>query len=347
VELTSRKSLPVRLVKHLTADFQQLLGHVEPIAVRRIWMSRHPYSCVFRVDFSSSNDPHAIFLKCPDSPEPPVKQLRWAERFKEEFRVLERLWQQFGEAADIGVVRPLNFYPEFSTLATVAAPGMRLRRLLKSSLSRSGTSNSGYGEVQQYLVLAGQWLRQFHNLTAEPEQPIDSDALLEYCEDRLVALQHGTRPSLPPHIARQILSRLERIAVDSGPVQMAGCHGDFMSHNIMVHEGQMRVLDFTMYEEGPVIYDPCSLWSELEIMKHEARANKDHLAFLQHTFLKAYGPQVSPDQPLFKAIHVRHLLVALCKTVMPTRSGLLSQLSMRRRADIYRHQLRSFAASGS
>jgi hypothetical protein len=347
VELTARKSLPSGLLAQIPADIERRLDYTGPTTVKRVWMKRHPYSCIFRVDCDTSDGELSIFLKCNDSSEPPLKQLRWAERFEAEFRILEALWSEFGDGNDIGVVRPLKFYSEYSTLATVGAAGERLRKYLREQIPALRSLASTPDDALQYMRRCGRWLRRFHKVTAVEPRPFDADELLEYCEDRLVMLQQNPRINLDARLASQVIDRLAATAGGATGLiaPMAGCHGDFMSHNIMVQPRRMRVLDFTMYEINSTYYDACGFWSELELMKQRPRAPTQHLSRLQAAFLESYG-EANPEDPLFMAIHIRYLLVAFCRVAEPGHSGILPRLSDWHAARKFHDRIRHYAVSG-
>jgi hypothetical protein len=287
-----------------------------------------------------------VYLKCGNTAGPLLKQLRSHERLQAEFAILQQLWPSYGEDSLLGVAQPLNYYPEFFTLATLEVPGIRLRRLVRQSVSSSSRPSKAANPIH-YMALCGTWLQSFQTLTSDSHHPFAADELVEYCEERLSELTL-VRPALfSANVATQIIARLARELQSHGnsQVPLAGCHGDFMTHNVMVHNGSMRVIDFTMFELNSIHYDACSLWSEFELKKLDVRANTHLLSEMQDAFLAAYQ-WLEPQDPLFRMIHIRHLIVHAHALTFNRSKGLMRQLYNRRIVRLCLNRLQQFIRTG-
>lgn len=70
------------------------------------------------------------------------------------------------------------------------------------------------------------------------------------------------------------------LAADCDRLPRVYCHRDFMSRNLMVHKGELRLIDYQDARMGPYTYDPASLLrdSSLDLDEGLVEEMSDHLA---------------------------------------------------------------------
>lgn len=327
---------PAELLCAVLGDLAVRLGRDVARRPDAVHLIANPYSRVFRIDVESRGDPLRIFLKMPRVR--PDNRGRVAASLQNEFDALVLLEQRFGAEPRFGVVKPLGLYAEHHALATLEAPGA----LLRSELASVSTWLVGSGRREQLRELVrgcGRWLRQFHALTARPDALFDLTEIIGYCTARLDALVRRSPAVAPAAAAIRRCIEADARSLRGVECPIAGRHNDFAAHNIFVSDGGTTVLDFYMFDYGPIHYDVCSFWMDLEFMKSDPRYRSSFLSTLQRDFLSAYDG-LDDQEPLFELVKRRYLVNRMLNAMLRSRSRSISGVGSRLEAKTCERVLR-------
>lgn len=310
---------------------------------RRIVAHRaHPYSDVFRMEFRSDARSVQTYIKIPKPPDPAHDDT--LSRLSTEFEVLSRLSRHFDSHPDLGVVSPVGFYPEHHALCTIAAPGDRLSDHI-TSLQNWKHPIDHLNNLHDWCARSGKWLAEFHSVTAAGSQRIDREEIIGYCRNRIAFIR--ARASASPIGRRdgdRIMKALENVLDDaqSRGTPHAGRHNDFAGHNIIVAPERLNVLDFYLYDIGPVQYDLFNFWCNLEALKVDPRYPDRMLGSLQNTFLSAYHLDFD-NEPLIQALKLRHDILRLATiAARGHQKSWLARIAYKRQAAHHRERVFEF-----
>lgn len=306
-------ALPRGLADTLLADatrFFELDALPELTQLRTI---RNPYSDVHIVEISRGDFRRRVYIKIPRSDFQGTAVLK--ARLTTEYEIMRTLSAAGPRDGTHGVAIPLGCYPEYPALATLEAGTRTLRmqyRAWARLLSLPGSRRALLAQVSD----CGAWLRAFQERTFKENAPFDLDALRTYCGlrlDRLLAKQGFEFPiELAAGVRRAIDT--EGPALHATPVRIVGRHNDFASHNILVDQGKIRLIDFSMFDYGPDAYDPCNFWLDIEVLKLDPSYAGKFLSALQAQFLEAYSG-LSEDTPAFRLARCRYTLNRLVTSI--------------------------------
>ncbi|WP_332671497.1 aminoglycoside phosphotransferase family protein [Aromatoleum sp.] len=292
-----------------------------------IHLIANPYSRVFRIEVDSGRNGLRVFLKMPRVRHD--NRQRVAAALRNEFDALTFLEGRFGPGTGLGVVSPLGLYSEYHALATLEAPGASLRSELASASAWLVGRQRGQ-RMRELVRSCGRWLRQFHALTTQPSASFDVGELAEYCGERLDTLARRAASTSAGNAVAEIARRIELHArrLRGAECLMAGRHNDFAAHNIFVSDTGTTVLDFYMFDYGPIHYDVCSFWMDLEFMKFDPRYRSSFLSTLQSDFLAAYDG-LDGQEPLFELVKGRYLVNRMLNATGRGRSRSISGIGSR------------------
>lgn len=318
---------PTELVRAVLGDLALRLGREVSDRPGPVHLIANPYSRVFRIDVESHSDPLRVFLKMPRVR--PDNCHKVAASLRNEFDALTLLDGRFGSSAGLGVVTPLGLYAEHHALATLEAPGVPLRSELASA-SVWLVRGERRERLSELVRGCGRWLRQFHALTTRPSGSFDAGELAEYCAERLGRLARSASSTTSGNAAIALARRLtaEIHGLREVECPFAGRHNDFAPHNIFVSDIGTTVLDFYMFDYGPVHYDVCSFWMDLEFMKFNPRYRSSFLSTLQRDFLAAYDG-LDEREPLFGLVKRRYLVNRMLNATLRGRLRSISGLRAR------------------
>lgn len=297
------------LIPLLQVDLRQRLCGETDLLVQYAKALHNPYSDVYVYDVVGAAAPQRLYVKVPHrGGEDDSRALR---RLESEFDILQRLQGSCtanSEDARFGTVIPLNLYPQIPALATFEASPGTLREHYQRSL-RHRWRRCSIGELTQEITHCGLWLRGFQNETAAGSGAFDVQALLDYVEIRLRALVEDTTVDFSQQLADLIRQRLTSIGrrITAASHKICGRHNDFASHNILVQNGRVWVIDFSMYDTGSSAFDPAYFWMDLELLKYDPSYSKSVITLLQDRFLHAYGG-IRPEDAAFQLVRCQYLL---------------------------------------
>lgn len=302
-------SVAASLIPLLQTDLaQRLRAGADPL-VRYAKTLHNPYSDVHVYDVVEGASPQRLYVKVPH-PGRDGGSLA-LKRLESEFGILQRLSESSAppSAADrFGTVTPLNLYPEIPALATFEASPGTLREHYRRSLRHLWRRGS-IDDLTQEVTHCGLWLRDFQRQTAAGTGAFDVQALLDYVTVRLRALVDDASLDFPQQLADLISQRVVSLGQSITPSshRICGRHNDFASHNILVKNGRVWVIDFSMYDTGSSTFDPTYFWLDLEMLKHDPSYTSSAIDQLQDRFLQAYGG-IRTEDAAFQLVRCQYSL---------------------------------------
>lgn len=174
--------------------------------------------------------------------------------------------------AEFNVVRPLDFFPEFSAWATERVEGEELGRLLRRPSLRS----NGVMLVKD----CGRFLRRWHEARAQGDAGADyASSFLNECRIHLARLQcNGVEDAKRVRVRKEFESAVERLA---GSVPACLTPKDFNVRNIVVREGRIFLMEVTEPRIKAVYEDIAAFLNSLTML-------------FWHTLWMFFGAQPSP-----------------------------------------------------
>src|SRR5437588_8895588 len=98
-----------------------------------------------------------------------------------ECKNLERVYQAFSESRLPGVPRPLGDYSALGAVVSEKIQGVPLQSMMMKAALLPGYDDNT--SLREAAARAGEWLRNFHRLTAGPTQVFDAQQLLSELEN--------------------------------------------------------------------------------------------------------------------------------------------------------------------
>lgn len=339
----SHDSIPLDLLDSVTKDVTVFFGSHQSVRVIRTVLIRNPYSDVFQLSFRTGSATCRAYLKIPHLT--PANQGKLQDRLRTEFEVMRTLTSVWSSNGPYGVVAPIAFYPDIPAIVTLEAVGRPLRERYRTTARRIGLP-APRAALKACVRHCGVWLREFQQITATHTGPFDTEELLTYSQARIDLLTKDPRAGFSDALGKQLIATIRTIAAaELTATPSAGRHNDFASHNILSRGGDVRVIDFSMFDNGATAYDPCNFWLELEMLKYDWTYSRSFLDELQSIFLRAYG-NTRPDEAAFSLARVRYSLNRLL-TALSSSDGWRPDARYRRRAaEVSRDWLVHFARNG-
>lgn len=304
-----------RFLRHLLADLRSVLGLSSTPSISQAYLITPRFSSVFKITLASTNGPLTIYLKLPRINKNNPEEAK--TRIRTEYDTMSLLHSKQTDVR-YGVARPLIFYRDPPALVTLQAAGQSLAAYLSGGLSWAAKINHQRKKAA-FLALerCAEWLNSFQEITKlNAPSEYDGTELLKYIHRRLILLEQADGNAYPERFRDKVMAHLESSlsnACKEGLV-LAGRHNDFASHNIIMDDKRLSVIDFTMFDYGPVQCDASSLWFELEIMKSDPRYPKDSVTTMQQIFLDTYG-RSKIDNGVFAVALTRHVVLRLLGSI--------------------------------
>lgn len=197
-----------------------------------------PWSTLYFLKVQATGVNHDLVTKIVHFPDQPTAEVSWQSeelliRGRREFETMRRVFAHFTRQPDplLSAVCPRAYLPQLNAVVMDFAAGTPLYN--RSLDLRHWLTASGRRQAEQWMQLAGRWLRWFHRLSLEgaPSDrcftPADTFKALLKIVDNLSTL--GVNPTIWPGWS-QTLAALEQIT----PHQQVWTHGDFHLRNVLV-----------------------------------------------------------------------------------------------------------------
>lgn len=341
MNMAASASLPFDLAPVIENDVQRFMGLAERPHITATERIANPYSDVYRITLASPAGTRCAYLKVPHHTTQNEAVLK--TRLKTEYEVMHTLANRWAADSQFGVIEPIAFYPEQPALLTNEATGRPLRARYRTTARLVGLA-APRKELIEGVRGCGQWLSAFQQATACGTAPFDVDSLIAYCEVRIRLLLEDATSGFSPDLAEKLMEQLHFFHSKPHLAQTLVCgrHNDFASHNIISNETTIRVIDFSMYDQGSAAYDLCNFWLELEMLKYDWTYSRDFLSELQRAFLEGFD-DVDLGAPAFALARVRYSLNRLL-TALSDRGRWRPDTRYRRRAaEVSLDWLRAFS----
>jgi hypothetical protein len=221
-----------------------------------------------------------------------------------EFGNLERVYEQFSRNDLPGVPRPIG---DFSALGAVVAE--KIQGLPLQSMMMKAALLPGYDDnrtLRDAAAKAGEWLRNFHRLTADAQQMFDPQQLLSEIETLCLNCR-GV--GLDDEAIQMILTGARNsLAKSKKSIPSSAVLNDFTPLNIAVTEDGVGVCDYgKMSTHGVSFNDAARFLASVEALEKYPFCNREITGKVQDSFIEAYG--VGPaDQAILRVLKMRTLL---------------------------------------
>jgi hypothetical protein len=158
---------------------------------------------------------------------------------------------------------------------------------------------------------AGEWLRNFHKVTADMPEPFDADELLSQLESLCVNCRgEGLDDAAIRTIltgATHLLSRAKKTLPSSAVLN------DFTPLNVAVSENGIGITDYAkMTRRGSSFHDVAVFMASVEALEKYPFCNRTITAQVQDAFLEAYGASPS-EQAILRVLKMKVLLSMFAK----------------------------------
>jgi hypothetical protein len=284
-----------------------------------------PYSVVSRVELDCDGAAKVVY----------VKRMKPGDvsrsRLLAEHQILEQLFEHFRGHESFGVARPIGVFPEEFTLVTEEAPGTSLTNLITRSAKRFMLDGQ-QTTLARHCAAAGAWLREFQSLTYRDSGAFDIEALVQYCDLRLDALDAAGSRGLSGGFKEKFRAYLRATHERARSVlnRIVGRHNDFSPHHIFVSGGRISVIDFGFFDHGSHLYDVCRFWFQLESLKLNPLCRASAVERFQDGFFAGYGASRDACGPGFDMVASRYFVTQLATlAARPARAGIRGWMDRR------------------
>ena len=341
-----------------TSQFRPVLAKLEAggrqyfgpsfVGVAPVRALDRPFSTILeiRVKVQAGTDNAFVkILKPRANTEAEIESMR--QNVVKDFEMTSRVHQGLSRYPGLTAVRPIACFPEDLAIVTEQAVGKTLAELLTQA---AGWPNP---HARQRLVRtvrqAGTWIRAAQAALPQ-DREIAIDTVKTYFDRRLTDME-ARGPMRLTRAGRVALERhrdrlIELALMDQGThigFPAVWIHADFCPENVIVRDGRMTVLDFTMAKAGTIYHDVSHLYLWIESMTAKPWFRRRITALLQAELLDAFEPGLTPDRPLFALTLLQHVLCHLVEIQSGGRSRIARLYAARLHA---RHRQWLAAAAG-
>ncbi|MCB9501803.1 MAG: hypothetical protein H6696_07670 [Deferribacteres bacterium] len=311
--------------------------------VRKIW---RPYSRVYRIQAGANGSTRYFWVKMFKMPEGfKEKADKYLSRLKTEFDITQKLQAAFVDTAEMGVISPLAFFPQFGAVVTWESKGQPLSDLIDRN-ARLWSKDANDSLLLDYAHKCGQALARMQQFTLHDTE-YDPFELIEYADIRLQRLVKNKRAPFSEAQRKQVLTFLEReiphVSIEERRV--CGVHSDFAAFNVLAADGHITLTDFTSFKTGSSYVDLTYFYQRLGGFLHKPIFRENFIRQLQQEFLSGYGISGIEHHRMFTLSLVRHTINNFSSLARNRRGGLGKiplphvQLFHRRIFHIYREWL--------
>jgi hypothetical protein len=287
------------------------LLHFESASVqmerRRVFV--RPFSQVLEVEIEVEGRAIGAFVKILKPRSDGAQELEATRRnIAREFEVTTRVHGGFAPHAGLSTARPIACYPELLAMVTERVDGVSLQRLL--ARARGFPSEAAVERLSATMGRVGAWLKTFQALEG-PDGHVSLDQMRGYLDKRLQPLADGhvigaeTRVRLLRYfddLARTVpLSDLEAVPV----------HADFTPENVVIRDGDVSVLDFTMAKRGARYLDLSHMFMHVDLLKAKPWFRSAVIDALTRALVGGFDPLLRTGHPLFQLLLLQHVVCHL------------------------------------
>ncbi|PYY22674.1 MAG: hypothetical protein DMG62_12500 [Acidobacteria bacterium] len=221
-----------------------------------------------------------------------------------EYTNLERVYKAFTEHELPGVPRPLGNFSALNAVVSEKIQGVPLQSMMMKAALLPGYDDNR--SLREAAVKAGEWLRNFHQLTAGPTQVFDPQQLLAELQTLCLNCRGE---GLDNEAIQMILTGAQNsLAKSRKSISTSAVLKDFTPLSIVVTENGVGVSDYgKMSDQGISFNDAATFLASVEALEKYPFCNRDITGRVQESFLQAYGAS-GADQAILRVLKMRALL---------------------------------------
>ena len=221
-----------------------------------------------------------------------------------EYTNLEQVYEQFVQHDLAGVPRPLGNFSALGAVVTEKIPGLPLQSMMMKAALLPGYDD--HRSLRDAASKAGDWLRNFHTLTADAPQIFDPQQLLADLENLCVNCRGA---GLDDDAIQMILTGAQNsLSKAKHSIPTSAVLNDFTPLNISVTEEGIAICDYgKMTMRGASYTDAARFLAAVEALEKYPFCNRDMTGRVQDAFLEAYNVSAA-DQAVLRVMKMRTLL---------------------------------------
>ena len=221
-----------------------------------------------------------------------------------EYNNLERVYTAFSENQLAGVPRPLGNFSAQGAVVSEKIQGVPLQSMMMKAALLPGYDDNT--SLREAAARAGEWLRNFHKLTAGPTQVFDAQQLLSELENLCLSCRGE---GLDNDAIQKILTGAKiSLGKARKSIPSSAVLKDFTPLSIVVTENGVGVSDYgKMSDHGISFSDAATFLASVEALEKYPFCNRDITGRVQESFLEAYGAS-GADQAVLSVLKMRALL---------------------------------------
>ena len=221
-----------------------------------------------------------------------------------EYNNLERVHTAFAQHELPGVPRPLGNFSALGAVVSEKIQGVPLQSMMMKAALLPGYDDNT--SLRDAAARAGEWLRNFHRLTAGPTQVFDGQQLLSELESLCLNCRGE---GLDNEAIQMILTGAQNsLAKTRKSIQSSAVLKDFTPLSIVVTENGVGVCDYgKMSDEGISFNDAATFLASVEALEKYPFCNREITGRVQESFIQAYGASRA-DEALLRVLKMRALL---------------------------------------
>jgi hypothetical protein len=297
------------------------------VAVAPVRELDRPFSTILeiRVEAQATTDNAFVkILKPRANTEAEIESMR--QNVVKDFEMTTRVHQGLSPYPGLTAVRPIACFPEDLAIVTEQAAGKTLAELLTQAAG--WPSPHARERLVRTVRQAGAWIRAAQAALPQ-DRGIGIDTVRAYFDRRLAEME-ARGPMQLTRAGRIALERyrdrlIELALMDQGTrtgFPAVWIHADFCPENVIVRDGRMTVLDFTMAKAGTTYHDLSHLYLWIDSMAAKPWFRRRITARLQAELLDAFEPGLTPERPLFALTLLQHVLCHLVEIQSAGRSRI-------------------------
>ncbi len=199
---------------------------------------------------------------------------------------LQRIHALFQKKKLEGVPRPIGDFTELGAVVAEKFNGLPLQSIIMKAALLPGYADRGTVKIAAQKT--GEWLHNFHRVTADMPSPFDPEALLDELEQVCANCRgEGLDESAIRTIlsgARVVLSRTKKALPCSAVLN------DFSPLNVVVGEQGVGICDYgKMSSRGNSFHDVAMFLAAVEALEKYPFCNRNITSQVQEEFLESYG----------------------------------------------------------
>jgi hypothetical protein len=197
-----------------------------------------------------------------------------------------------------GVPRPLGDFTGLGAIVSTKVDGLPLQSvILKTALLPDLGGGDNKGLLELAAQRAGQWLRRFHEATAQKPVLLDTASLLSEMEQ---LCHRAEKSALQATLIEAILenARSSLLRQDK-PLPSSAVLNDFVPLSVLVTESGVGFCEFAkLTQNGNSLYDAAVFLAAIEALEKYPFCDRRLTTLVQNAFLEAYGIQAEEERLL-------------------------------------------------